>query len=196
MLPNENGPRVTSVTGNANTWETRIRFGSGRRKRFVIQHCRTEAAALERARSMSEIADKLVAAGKSNDAWRLRKHVLPIIGHLPVKDITLDDVDQVMAAMPRKLSRASLGRVAQILVRLMHLATYPARLRTASPIPRGWLPKLGKKVNYPILIANKDAALLRQTAIPINRRLEEGSTCIHFVIPTSLEAWPAVSPKI
>jgi integrase len=72
------------------------------------------------------------------------------------------------------LSRASRRHVAQLLVRLIHLATYPPRLRAASPIPRGWLPKLRKKVNYPILLPAEDAALLRETAIPVNRRLIYG----------------------
>jgi hypothetical protein len=60
------------------------------------------------------------------------------------------------------------------MVRLMNIATYPARLRTSSPIPRGWLPKLGKKVNYPILLPSEDLALFQKSAIPIHRRLMYG----------------------
>jgi integrase len=56
----------------------------------------------------------------------------------------------------------------------MHIAVYPARLRTSSPIPRGWLPKPGKKLKYPILLPEEDAALLQTTTIPIHRRLLYG----------------------
>lgn len=223
---NRYGPSVTRVPGKPGTWETRIRYSSGRRKRFIIRHCRTEDAAIERAKSMTELADKLVAASKvsdveaileaaaaaesmakflvvrnlahrvcsgaydgsarsqarlpadmtfrefaslwvdgelhrrwpdhvdlkktaSDDAWRLRKHILPILGDLAVKDVTLDEVDHVMSALPRKLSKASRRHVAQLMVRLLHMSCYPARLRPASPIPRGWLPKLGAATKLP-----------------------------------------------
>ena len=232
-------------------WETRIRFGKDRRKWFVIEHCRTERAALARAIEMVEIAEGLVSAGKESDvetivaaagkaentaklvkvrnfarsvcdgtfkhgvaptpqlpesttfqefgvlwtdgvlaqkwpdhietkrsalddAWRLKKHVYPILGPVAIREITLEDADRVMASLPRALSKASRRHVAQLIVRIMNMATYPARLRSVSPIPRKWLPKLKRKVQYPILFSHEDATLLRTTKIPLYRRLLYG----------------------
>jgi hypothetical protein len=107
----------------------------------------------------------------TDGAWRLGKHINPVIGHIAVRDVTLELVDDVMSALPQTLARPTRRHVAQILVRLMNLATYPARLIKASPIPRGWLPKVGKKRNYPILMPSEDAALVGSTSIPIHRRL-------------------------
>jgi integrase len=110
-----------------------------------------------------------------DDLWRMKKHIFPVLGHVPIRDVSLDDADHVMSALPRSLSKATRRHVGQLLVRLLRLATYPARLREASPIPRGWLPKLGKKKKqYPILLASEDAALLAKTTIPLNRRLTYG----------------------
>jgi len=111
----------------------------------------------------------------ADDLWRMKKHIFPAIGHLPVRDITLDHVDDVMSRLPRTLSKATRRHVAQIIVRLMRLAAYPTRLRPSSPIPTGWLPKLGKKKKqYPILWAGEDLALLREQSIPLERRLAYG----------------------
>lgn len=244
-------PRVLPVPGSRNTWETRIRFGAERRKRFIIRHCKTLEAALERAQEMAEMAARLVAANRADevealvkatgeaentnklvvvrnlvrrvasgeyqgvkrpklglpetitfrafaalwtegelsrrwpdhvaskntapdDAWRLGKHINPLIGHVAVRDISLELCDEVMSALHRSLTKATRRHVAQILVRVMNLSVYPARIRTSSPIPRGWLPKLGKKVNYPILFPNEDLALMAHASIPIHRRLLYG----------------------
>jgi integrase len=112
----------------------------------------------------------------ADDLWRMKKHIFPTIGHIPVRDITLDHVDDVMSRLPRTLSKATRRHVAQIIVRLMRLAAYPTRLRASSPIPTGWLPKLGKKKKkqYPILWASEDLALLRERSIPLERRLTFG----------------------
>ena len=244
-------PKVSGVAGKVGTWETRIRFGEGRRRRFLICHCRSREAALERALSMIEIAEILVEAGRiseveavlcaagaaensaklaavrnlarrisqghyegpaarrtsisesitlrefatlwcdgalaemwpdhidpkktaQDDLWRLQKHVFPLVGQVRVREFTLDDADRVMSSLPKTLARASRRHVAQVLVRLLHIATYPARLRSATPIPRGWLPKLRGKVAYPILLRGEDAALLATTTVPLWRRLIYG----------------------
>jgi integrase len=239
------------VRGTPNTWETRIRFGADRRKRFFIRNVKTAEVALERAKEMAEMAARLVsvvrtdeveqllkAAGEAentarldvvrnlvrrvttgeykgaqrpktklpadisfrafgalwtegelhrmwpdhveekataaDDARRLAKHVYPVIGGVPVREISLELCDETMSALSRSLSKASRRHVAQVIVRLMHLAAYPARLVQSSPIPRGWLPKLGRKVNFPILLPREDLQLMEAISVPLNRRLVYG----------------------
>jgi integrase len=109
-----------------------------------------------------------------DDVWRLAKYVNPIIGDLAAASFTLDDANLVMSGLPRTLSAATRRHIAQLLVRLGHLAVFPAQLRKACPIPRGWLPKTRGKKQFPILMPDEDSTLLANTAAPLLRRLFYG----------------------
>jgi hypothetical protein len=64
----------------------------------------------------------------ADDLWRMKKHIFPAIGHLPVRDITLDHVDDVMSRLPRTLSKATRRHVAQISRKLESLVASFSRL--------------------------------------------------------------------
>lgn len=119
------------------------------------------------------------------DQYRLVRHVYPHVGDVPVATFTLDDAERVMAALPvgettrgprsaRGLETNSRRQVAQLLGRVMALAVYPLRLREASPIPRGWLPKKGDEKALVWLFPDEDARLLACSSIPLGYRVLYG----------------------
>lgn len=116
-------------------------------------------------------------ASAHKDAGFLRGYVYPVIGDLPIAAVTLDHADAVMARVPRELSPATRRHVAQALRRLLTLATYPAKLRAANPLPRGWLPKLGAEKAKDALYPDEEAILLGCLDVPIVSRLAYGLMC-------------------
>lgn len=95
-----------------------------------------------------------------DDAERLELHVYPVVEDLAVADFRLDDAERVMARLPRELSSASRRHVAQIMHRLMAMAVYPARLREANPLPKGFMPKVKRGKAFSFLYPEEDAKLL------------------------------------
>lgn len=78
------------------------------------------------------------------DKGLFANYVKDVIGDYPVNAITLDLCEQVMAGVPVERSPMSRRQVAQFVTKVLAYAVYPARHMAASPVPRGWLPKLGK----------------------------------------------------
>ena len=108
----------------------------------------------------------------------LRLYINPHVGAVLVRDFGLEHAEIVMAELPKALAPATRRLVAQVMVRLMHLAVYPGRLRTASPIPRGWLPKVKhNSVAKECLFPAEDAQLLRATKVPLLRRMAYAFLC-------------------
>lgn len=109
-----------------------------------------------------------------NDVSRLERHVYPLAGKVALGAFSLDDAERVMRALPRGLATNTRRHVAQLMVRVLSLAVFPARLITASPLPRGFLPKLatGKALTY--LYPDEDARLLACTAVPLPFRVFYG----------------------
>jgi len=97
------------------------------------------------------------------DIGILNLHVNPIIGHFPLEAITLEHADSVMKALPNTLGSARRRHVAQVIHRVMALATFPAKLVKASPLPKGWLPKIGKGKALTYLYPDEDKTLLSST---------------------------------
>ncbi len=95
-------------------------------------------------------------------------------GDLAVATITLDDCDRAMAALPSTLRPATRRQYAQALAMLLHLSVYPLRLREASPVPRGWLPRVKNDKAKVWLYPSEDAALMAHTSTPLHLRLAFG----------------------
>jgi integrase len=95
-----------------------------------------------------------------DDVYRLDRHVLPIIGDTPIAKVTLADAERVLRRLPAKLTPGSRRQVAQLVSRVLSLAVYPMRLRASSPIPRGFLPKVGDRKAKGWLYPSEEAALL------------------------------------
>lgn len=105
---------------------------------------------------------------------RFRAHVVPVVGDIAVAAFTLDDAERVMASLDRELSPASRRHVAQILIRLMNLAVYPLKLRTATPIPKNWRPQLGPPKAKPFLLPEEEFKLASSPAVPTCYRILYG----------------------
>jgi len=115
-----------------------------------------------------------------DDRARLRLYVLPHLRDIPLSAITLDHCDAVMSQLPtnykggRAMSRATRRHVAQVIRRMLALAAYPCRYIPVSPIPKGWLPRVGKPPRYPFLYPDEDAKLLSCKDVPLVNRVLYG----------------------
>ena len=94
-----------------------------------------------------------------DDISRLEAHVYPVIGHLPLTEITLKHAHEVMRRIPPGRSSATRRQIAQVMARVLNMAVYPAEEIKASPLPKGFLPKVRTRVGRYLLPA-EDAALL------------------------------------
>ncbi len=109
-----------------------------------------------------------------DDVFRLAKHVYPLIGARALASITLDDALGVMRKLPPELASGSRRHVAQLLSKIFTTAVYPCRVLPASPLPRGFLPKLRKQKGKTALYPDEEAALLACTNIPLVNRVLYG----------------------
>ncbi len=112
--------------------------------------------------------------GAETDRQRLEKHVYPLVGDVRLADFTLEHAEIVMRSLPSSLEPATRRHYAQLVRRVLSLAVYPARIIDASPIPRGWLPKLGAPKALAFLYPDEDALLLRCAAVPLCYRVLYG----------------------
>ncbi|MBL8612899.1 MAG: tyrosine-type recombinase/integrase, partial [Myxococcales bacterium] len=69
---------------------------------------------------------------------------------------------------------ATRRHVAQYIRRLLGYAVYPARLREANPIPKGWLPRVRITKAKECLYPDEDKTLLGCSAVDLERRLAYG----------------------
>lgn len=108
------------------------------------------------------------------DAQLFADYVYPVIGPMAVRLVQLEDCERVMARLPHYLSVARRRHVAQAMGRLFSLAVWPAKIIKSSPLPRGFLPKLGKPKAKQYLYPDEDATLMGCEDVPIVYRLFYG----------------------
>lgn len=118
--------------------------------------------------------DHVKAKDSGDDEGKLDKYILPHVGHVPVAHFTLENAEYVMSKIPVGKSAATRRHVAQIMHRLLVMAVYPGKLLAASPLPKGFLPKLGGEKAKPYLYPDEDAVVMACTAIPLERRIAYG----------------------
>lgn len=108
-----------------------------------------------------------------DDRSRLERYVYPHVGGVPVTAFTFESASLVLSKLPvDKVRRDATRRhVAQIMGRLMHLAVFPGRLIVATPLPRGWLPKIKDRRHYSCLYPREEALLMAHGETPIAFRL-------------------------
>lgn len=80
-----------------------------------------------------------------DDKQRLRDHVIPIVGRVPMRSFSQDHAEQVMGALSPELGVSTRRQIAQVLNRVVKLAVYPLRLLPTSPLPSGWMPRIPKE---------------------------------------------------
>jgi integrase len=96
-------------------------------------------------------------------------------GERAVADVTLDDCDHVMRALPKTVAAPATRRHhAQALRKLLVYAVYPLRVLPAVPIPKGWHPKGGSDKAKAWLYPAEDLAVTQCREVPLIRRLLYG----------------------
>ena len=122
----------------------------------------------------SEFPDHVKAkADAETDRQRLAK-LYPSLGHIALRDFTVADAKRGMAAVPEGRLPSTRRHYAQLISRVMGLAAWPCELIERSPLPRGFLPKVGKRPAFDYLRPAEDQRLLSCTLIPFEARLLYG----------------------
>lgn len=121
-----------------------------------------------------QFPDYVKLVDHANNISSLDKHIIPLIGPVPMVAFSLEDAELVMRKLPDALSASSRRHVAQIMYRLARVAVYPVKALKANPLPMGFLPKLGRGKEAPYLYPDEDAKLMACKAIPLERRLVYG----------------------
>ncbi len=86
-------------------------------------------------------------------------------GALPVSSIALAHCKAVMSNLPKTAKRPGTRRhYAQLIHRVLELAVYPCELIPTNPLPRSFMPKIGKPPAFSYLYPNEEAALLSAPA--------------------------------
>jgi len=112
----------------------------------------------------------------TRDKEILRLHINPQIGLRRLTTITLGDAEKVMASLPKDYAPRSRKLVAQCMRKVLSYAVYPGRHLSQNPIPREWMPRIPKSANKAksYLYPEEDAALMKCSRIPIERRITYG----------------------
>lgn len=105
------------------------------------------------------------------DALRLGKWIYPIAEHIPLSAFTLEHAQEIMRRIPATKARATRRSVAQLIARVLNLAVYPCKHLERSPIPKGFLPRIGKGKAMTYLYPDEDRRLLASDAVPYSERL-------------------------
>ena len=113
---------------------------------------------------------------ESEDVQLLRDYIHPFVGAKRLPDVTLQDAEKVMSALPASLGPRSRRHVAQCMRKVLSLAVYPGRHITTNPIPSGWMPRVfvGANKAKSCLYPSEDALLLACTDVLLERRLAYG----------------------
>jgi len=94
------------------------------------------------------------------------------LGDIPLSRFKLDHAEEAMRQLPAKARKPATRRhYAQCIARVLSLAVYPLRLIKVSPLPKGFLPKVGKPPAYSYLYPPEDAKLMACETVPIQERL-------------------------
>jgi integrase len=108
-------------------------------------------------------------ATETREVWR---RFIVEFGEIPIDRFTLDHAERAMQGLPERAKRPATRRAyAQALARTLKLAEYPLRLIERSPLPKGFLPKIGKPPAFPYLYPSEDAALMACPKVPYCDRL-------------------------
>lgn len=120
--------------------------------------------------------DHVAAKQSAGDINILKNRINPIVGPLPLVAFSLEDADRVMRELPAPpaISKAYRRAVAQVVHRVLSLAVYPAKIIKANPLPKGWLPKLGRPKAKSFLYPREEACLLANRAIDVGYRMLMG----------------------
>lgn len=130
-------------------------------------------------RRYGEVKRLKIKRSAVDDVRRLEQHVYPYFGDMAVCAVTEQDVEKAFASAweaykrryKRKPSQGTKRQVYMVTHRLFDLAIRPGRLREDNPVSEDLLPSKGASKLYSYLYPIELLALLKCTAIPIERRV-------------------------
>lgn len=108
-----------------------------------------------------------------DDEIRLKRHVYPVVGAVRVRDLTVEECEQVMRSLAPTLAVNTRRNVGLTLGRILTLAVYPLKIISASPFPKGLLPSAGKGKGKALADYRPadDARLMACASVPLHYRL-------------------------
>lgn len=90
------------------------------------------------------------------------------LGDLPCDGFTVQHAETAMQHLPESAKRPATRRqYAQLLHRVLGLAVYPCRYISSSPLPKGFMPKIGKPPGFTYVRPAEDEALMAREAVPL-----------------------------
>lgn len=95
------------------------------------------------------------------------------LGRIAVTDLTLQDAERAMAALP-PMAQGTRRIYAIIIRRVMSFAEWPLRIIDRSPIPPKFVPKQGKAPAFAYLYPEEDAAIMACPDLPFDDRVLYG----------------------
>jgi len=120
-------------------------------------------------------------AASKQDASRLKNYVYALIGAERVVGFEgragLELVERVVAGLPPvgpTFRPGSRRQVLQTVHRLLTLAVYPAKLLSANPLPKGFVPKVTNDRAKAYLFPDEDKALMQNSETSVQERLFYG----------------------
>jgi integrase len=114
----------------------------------------------EIARRFPDVAKVKGESSVAADRYCYSKVIHPLIGQMPIRDITLPDAERVKAAVAH-LKPSSRRKYETIVRMCLDFAVYPLRLLEASPIPRkGFVARAGKPPEFQFLYPEEEAQLV------------------------------------
>jgi len=94
------------------------------------------------------------------------------LGAIPLDAFRLDHAETAMRNLPERARRPGTRRhYAQLINRVLALAVYPCRIIGTSPLPKGFMPKVGKSPAFPFLYPDEEAALMACEQVPLGFRM-------------------------
>lgn len=108
------------------------------------------------------------------DALRFGKWIFPVLEHVPLHAVTLELAQEVMRRIPPVKSGATRRHVGQLMARVLNMAAFPCKHIERSPLPHGFMPRIGKAKALTYLYPDEDRRLLACDAIALPERLLYG----------------------
>ena len=106
-----------------------------------------------------------------NDVSRLRE-LYETIGDLPIEDFVIEDAERAMSKLPARVRTPATRRhYSQVIRRVLQLSVYPLKLIDTNPIPKNFMPKVGKGHAVQWIYPDEEKQLVTCTAVPLQRRL-------------------------
>jgi len=116
-----------------------------------------------------------------DDKLRYERYIEPVVGDVPVADLTGERAALHADAIIEKMFELSPGarpatrrQILQVYNRILNLSVFPLRLLLRNDLPKGYMPTVKTDRAFSYLYPDEEARLLGCTKVPIQHRLGFG----------------------